>query len=75
MFLRLGTDGRCSATEGKILLRVFCSTNRVVCFARGFPFQLGRAGMKTKWSLQFRCDEKGNQSNIPLDKQRKKRRI
>ena len=25
----------------------------VVCFAWGFPFQLGRSGMKTKWSLQF----------------------
>ena len=45
---------------------------RVVCFARGFLFQLGRAGMKTKWSLQFRCNETENQLNILLNKQRKK---
>ena len=45
---------------------------RVVCFAWGFSFKLGRAEMITKWSLQFRLKEKGNQSNIPLDKQRKK---
>ena len=43
---------------------------RVVCFAWGFPSKLGRAEMITKWSLQFRLNEKGNQSNIRLDKQR-----
>ena len=32
---------------------------RVMCFSLGFPFQLGRAGMKTKWSLQFRWNETG----------------
>ena len=41
----------------------------VVCFAWGFPFQLGRAGFKTKYFVKMK---RGNQSNIPLDKQRKK---
>ena len=51
-----------------------CSTNRCsVFFSWRLPFQLGRAGMKTKWSLQFRWNKMENQSNIPLDKQRKKK--
>ena len=44
---------------------------RVVCFDWEFPFKLGRAGMITKWSLQFRLNETGNQSNIPIDEQGK----
>ena len=31
--------------------------------------------MITKWSLQFRLNEKGNQSNNPLDKERKKSNV
>ena len=31
--------------------------------------------MIRKWSLQFRLNETGNQSNIPIDKQRKKSNV
>ena len=30
--------------------------------------------MMTKWSLQFRLNETGNQSNIPIDKPKKKKK-